>query len=214
MFENEDDRKIHTAYYLPKVEIKDCNVMIDGKNVFDQPVKYKMRTYDNIRKIETGQGDDYTIGCSLDHNYFNKHYKLIAIDLSKKKALQVDPKSIQKINFTGILEEDEGAALFFIIEEAKETTLDFSKGLMKVLGIYFTLIKYLDKMTQYSTWNVKLSNLKLNKLKWEVKSGTEVTLKLSSNVLGDSNDENNFPRKLLFTNTQVLRLRKAFANNP
>ena len=69
-------------------------------------------------------------------------------------------------------------------------------------------------MTQYSTWNVKLSNLKLNKLKWEVKSGTEVTLKLSSNVLGDSNDENNFPRKLLFTNTQVLRLRKAFANNP
>ena len=56
--------------------------------------------------------------------------------------------------------------------------------------------------------------MKLNKLKWEVKSGTEVTLKLSSNVLGDSNDENNFPRKLLFTNTQVLRLRKAFANNP
>ena len=78
MFENEDDRKIHTAYYLPKVEIKDCNVMIDGKNVFDQPVKNKMRTYDNIRKIETDQGDDYTIGCSLDHNYFNKHYKLIA----------------------------------------------------------------------------------------------------------------------------------------
>ena len=69
-------------------------------------------------------------------------------------------------------------------------------------------------MTQYSTWNVKLSNLKLNKLIWEVKNGTEVTLKLSSNVVGDSNDENNFPRKLLFTNTQVLRLRKAFANNP
>ena len=69
-------------------------------------------------------------------------------------------------------------------------------------------------MTQYSTWNVKLSNLKLNKLIWEVKNGTEVTLKLSSNVVGDSNDENNFPRKLLFTNTQVLRLRKAFADNP
>ena len=69
-------------------------------------------------------------------------------------------------------------------------------------------------MTQYSTWNVKLSNLKLNKLISEVKNGTEVTLKLSSNVVGDSNDENNFPRKLLFTNTQVLRLRKAFANNP
>ena len=69
-------------------------------------------------------------------------------------------------------------------------------------------------MTQYSTWNVTLSYLKLNKLKWEIKKGTEVTLKLSSNVVGDSNEENNFPRKLLFTNAKVLRLRKAFGNNP
>ena len=99
---------------------------------------------------------------------------------------------IQQINFTGNLDGHEGASLFFIIEEAKETTLDFLKGLVKVLGIYFTLIKYQDKMTQYSTWNLTLSNLKLNKLKWEIKNGTEVTLKLSSNVIGDSNDENIF----------------------
>ena len=84
MFENEGDRKIDTAYYLAKVEIKNCNVMIDGRNVFNQPVKTKMRTHDNIRKIEKGQGDDYTTGCLLDYNYFNKHYKMIAIDLSKK----------------------------------------------------------------------------------------------------------------------------------
>ena len=69
-------------------------------------------------------------------------------------------------------------------------------------------------MTQYNMLNLKLCNLQLSKLKSGVKNGTEVTLKLSSNVVGDSNDENNFPRKLLFTNTQVLRLRKAFANNP
>ena len=68
-------------------------------------------------------------------------------------------------------------------------------------------------MTQYNTLNVKLSNSQLNKLKSGIKNGTEVTLKLSSNVVGDSNDENNFPHKLLLTNTQVLRLRKAFANN-
>ena len=67
-------------------------------------------------------------------------------------------------------------------------------------------------MTQYSTWNVKLSNLKLNKLIWEVKNGTEVTLKLSSNVVGDSNDENNFLHKLSLTNTQVSKLHKVFAN--
>ena len=67
-FENEDNRKVHTKYYLPKVKIN--NVMIDGKNCFDQPVKSYMRTYDNIRKIATGQVDDYTTGCLLDYPYF------------------------------------------------------------------------------------------------------------------------------------------------
>ena len=68
-------------------------------------------------------------------------------------------------------------------------------------------------MTQYNTLNRKLSNLQLNKLKLGIKNGTEVTLKISSNIVGDSNDENNFPHKLLLTNIQVLRLCKAFANN-
>ena len=68
-------------------------------------------------------------------------------------------------------------------------------------------------MTQYNTLNVKLSNSQLNKLKSGIKNGTEITLKLSSNVVGDSNNENNFPHKLLLTNTQVSKLRKAFTNN-
>ena len=67
-------------------------------------------------------------------------------------------------------------------------------------------------MNQYNTLNVKLSNSQLSKLKLEIKNGTEVTLKISSNVVGDSNDENNFLHKLLFTNTQVSKLRNAFAN--
>ena len=68
-------------------------------------------------------------------------------------------------------------------------------------------------MTQYNTLNVRLSNSQLNKLKSGIKNGTEVTLKISSNVVGDSNDENNFSHKLLLTNTKVSKLRKAFANN-
>ena len=68
-------------------------------------------------------------------------------------------------------------------------------------------------MTQYNTLNVTLSNSQLNKLKLGIKDGTEITLKISSNVAGDSNDENNFPHKLLLTNPQVSRLQKAFANN-
>ena len=68
-------------------------------------------------------------------------------------------------------------------------------------------------MTQYNTLNIKLSNLKLNKLKSGIKNGTEVTLKISSNVAGDSKDENIFLHKLLITNTQVSKLLKAFPNN-
>ena len=90
-FENENDRVSHATYYLPKVEIKDYNVMIDGRNFFDQPINSMNKTYENIRKIATGKGDDYTTGCLLDYPYFKENYKIIAIDLSKQQALDVDP---------------------------------------------------------------------------------------------------------------------------
>ena len=82
-FENDDQRTSNKRYYIPNVEIKDYNVMIDGENFFDQPVKNDKVTYENIRKIATGQGDDYTTGCLLNYTYFKKYYKMIAIDLSK-----------------------------------------------------------------------------------------------------------------------------------
>ena len=100
--------------------------MIDGRNLFDQTEKNNLRTY-NIYKIATGQGDDYTTGNVLDYPNFTKYYKLIAIDLSKQQKLDADPKVIQQINFTGNLDRAEGATMFFIIKEAKETVLDFSK---------------------------------------------------------------------------------------
>ena len=71
--------------------------MIDGKNVLNQPVKSNMRAYDNIRKIATGQGDDSTTGCLLDYNYFNKHYKMVVIDLSKQQAFDTDAKQYNKL---------------------------------------------------------------------------------------------------------------------
>ena len=96
------------------MEIKDY-VMIDGRNLFDQPIK----TY-NIRKIATGQGDDYTNGGLLDYPYFKKYYKLFGIDLSKQQKLDAGPKAIQQINFTGNLNTAEDATMFFITEEVKE----------------------------------------------------------------------------------------------
>ena len=82
-FENDARTISTTRYYIPNVEIKDYNVLIDGKNFFDQPVKNNKGTHENIRKIATGQGDDYTTGCLLDYIYFKNYYKMIAVALSK-----------------------------------------------------------------------------------------------------------------------------------
>ena len=87
--------------------------MIDGKNFFDQPVRHDLISYDSVQEIVTGQGDGYTTSCLLDYNYFKNYYKMIAI-----------------VNFSGNPEQQ--AVLFFIIEEAKETVLNFSQGIVKV----------------------------------------------------------------------------------
>ena len=103
-FENNDDRTSDDEYYLPTVEIKDYNIVINVENFFDQPIKNNKITYDNITKIATGQGDDYTTGCLLDYQYFTDTYKMIAVDLSKQQALDADPRAIQQINFTANLD--------------------------------------------------------------------------------------------------------------
>ena len=132
-FENDKQRTSHKAYYLPNVEIKDYNIMINGENSFDQPIKNNKVTYKNIRKIATGQGDDYTTGCLLDYSYFMDNYKIIAVDLSKRQALDADSRAIQQINFTSNLDRAGNTKVYFILEEAKETILDFSQETVKVL---------------------------------------------------------------------------------
>ena len=125
------------------MEIKDYNVLIDGRNFFNQLIKTGFKKYDNIRKIAVAQGDDYTPGCLLDYPYFEKYYKLIAIHLSKQPKLDADSKKNQKkqqINFTGNLTTAQGTIMFSIIKEAKETILDFSKGTVELLGFNFFLI--------------------------------------------------------------------------
>ena len=123
----------HSRYFIQTEKIKDYNVTIDGRNFLDQPFKYDIKSYENIRKIVTGQGDDYTTGCLLDYNYFKNHYKMIAIDLSKQQELDADLKAIQQINFTGNLSGNNNRLIFFIIEETNETNLDFSQRTVKAL---------------------------------------------------------------------------------
>ena len=119
----------NTTYYLPLVEIKGYNVMTDGRNFFDQPVKNNSITY-NIQKIATGQGDNYTTGGLLNYAYF-KNYKIVAIDLNKEQVLNADPKAIQQVNPTANLDQDGNTTILFIIEEVKKSLQIFHKELLK-----------------------------------------------------------------------------------
>ena len=132
-FENDNYRSSARRYNFPTVKIKDYNIMINGENFFDPPIKNNKVTCENIRKIATGQGDDYTTGCLLDYSYFADTYKMIAVDLRKQQALDADPRAIQQINFIATLDRAGNTRVYFILEQAKETILDFSQGTVKVL---------------------------------------------------------------------------------
>ena len=93
--------------------------MIDGKIFFGQAINNMTKTYEDIRKITTGQGDDYTTGCLLDYTYLKNYYKMIAVDLSKQQALDADPKAIQQINFAANLDRDGNTRFYFILAETK-----------------------------------------------------------------------------------------------
>ena len=112
-FENDTQRTSHSDYYLPNVETKYYNIMINGENFFDQTIKNNKVTYENIRKIATGQGDDYTTGCLLDYPYFLDTYKMIAVDLSKQQALDADLEQFSKLISLQIwIEQVQGSTLF------------------------------------------------------------------------------------------------------
>ena len=122
--------------FLPKVKVDNYNIEIDGRNFYDQPINDSVKQYDEVRKISTGQGDDYTTGCLLDYSYFEKKYRLIAADLSKQKALDEDSRAVQQIIFTGKIKAavaNTRIIIFYVLEKSKETILEFSKGTKKVL---------------------------------------------------------------------------------
>ena len=124
-------RDSHRKYFLPRKDITNYNVLIDGRKFYDQPINDQIKKYDEIGKIATVQGDDYTTGCLLDYQYFRDHYQLIAVDLSKQKELDADPGAIQQIEFYGMLRSNSQACT--ILEKSKETVLEFSKGTAQVL---------------------------------------------------------------------------------
>ena len=128
---NRVTRNGYRKYFVPRVDITSCNVLIDGRNVYDQPINDSIREYDEIRKIATGKGDKYATGCLLDYDYFKKNYQLIAIELSKQIEIDADPRAIQQIEFIGMLKTRSN--VFTILEKSKETILEFYNGTAKVM---------------------------------------------------------------------------------
>ena len=123
---NADSRYSFSNYYVPKVQIKDFNVLIDGKSFFDLSVKNEEEAYEKI--IEMSNNNDYATDNLLDFAYYKKNYK-IAIDLSKQTKLK-DP---QQINFIAKRLKNTGAAMFFIIEKSEETTFKFSQNSVTII---------------------------------------------------------------------------------
>ena len=124
---NTDTRYSFLIYDVPKVQIKDFNVLIDEKSFFDLSVKNEEEAYENI--IEMSNNNGYTTGNLLYFAYFKKHYKLIAIDLSKQTKLK-DP---QQISFVEKLSKNTGATMLFIIEKSEETTFNFSQNSVTIV---------------------------------------------------------------------------------
>ena len=117
-------------YYLPRIDLNKYNVIIDGRTFYGNPIESDIEKYRELKRVMIGKGEDYTTGSLLDYNYFDKHYKLVAVDLSKQKELDADPRAIQQIEFKYMLGTN--STIYWVLEKSKETISEFYKGNVKV----------------------------------------------------------------------------------
>ena len=117
---NQPTRNGQQKYYLPRIY---------GRNFYDNSIQSDIEKYRELKKVMIGKGEDFTTGSLLDYNYFKKHYKLVAVDLSKQKELDADPRAIQQIEFKYMLEKN--STIYWVLEKSKENILEFYKGTVK-----------------------------------------------------------------------------------
>ena len=125
---NQPTKNGQQKYYLPRIDLNKYNVIIDGRNFYENPIESDIEKYRELKKLMIGKGEDYTTRSFLDYNYFKKHYKLVAVDLSKQKELDAD--AIQQIEFKYMLGPN--STIYWVLEKSKETILEFYKGTVKV----------------------------------------------------------------------------------
>ena len=127
---NQATRNGQQKYYLPRTDLNKYNVIIDGRNFYDNPIESDIEKYRELKKVMIGKGEDYTTGSLVDYDYFKKNYKLVAVELSKQKELDADPRAIQQIEFKYMLETN--STTYWVLEKSKETILEFYKGTVKM----------------------------------------------------------------------------------
>ena len=122
---NAIDMDSRRKYALPREKLTKFNVLIDGRNVYDQPISSDITKYEELLKLAIGKGEDYETGCLLDYDYYKKHYSIIACDLSRQKELGPDPRSAQQLEIMFML--DTNSQILTILEKSKETKLGTTK---------------------------------------------------------------------------------------
>ena len=128
--DGEPTRNGQRKYYLPRIGLNKYNVIIDGRNFYDNPIESDFEKYRELKKVMLGKGEDYTTRSLLHYNYFDKHYKLVAVDLSKQKELDADPRAIQQTEFMYMLGTN--SIISWVLEKSKETILEFYIGTVTV----------------------------------------------------------------------------------
>ena len=167
-------------YYLPKGIIKYYNTILIWKIFYDEPIDSDIKQYKKIRKLTTGQGEDYTnhtTGCLLDYDYIKNHYRLITVELCRQEQLDADHEAIQQIEFVVQIKKLDGVNcdrtqnmfVLTILEKIKKTRLIFFQGRVSVLS----------KMLNYQEARVKLANIQLKKLKFATKNKTGTISRLN-----------------------------------
>ena len=126
----EPDRNSQRKYYLPRIDLYKYYAIIHGRTFYDNPIESDIEKYRELKKVMIGKGEDYSTGSLLDYNYLKEHYKFVAVDLSKQKELDADPRAIQQIEFKYMLGTD--STIYWVLEKSKETILKFYKGTVKV----------------------------------------------------------------------------------
>ena len=127
---NQPTRNGRKKYYLRRVGLNKYNVIIDGRNFYDNPIESYIGKYGELKKVMIGKGEDYTTVSLLDYDYFSKLYKLVAVDLSEQKELDADPGAIQQVEFKYMLETN--STIYWVFKKSKETILEFYKGTVTV----------------------------------------------------------------------------------